>query len=387
MDAAHRLGTQSGTGVSPRAAGDPQHVPGVFHHLIGSSPYTERFLRFVEDHREAFPPAEHCFWIERAPGSAFRPEEAGHLRRIRVGPWGFVRAFHALRAADRVVIHQLGNPRLLLFLYVFRAAARRCAWSIWGADAYYDHWRPRTWWSALRERMRRAVIPAIPVVASFLPGDFEVVRSTYRSRAVHVRAFYPLPGGGPGSGAEPPAGRTHDGVTLMVGNSGDPANDHAWVLRTLARFRPDGIRILVPLSYGDPGYIATVLELGRELFGDRFVALTDFLPAEQYTRRLREVDAVIMNHDYQQALGNIIVLLMMGKKVFVRSDTTPYPHFNGLGIRVFDTLRLPELSLSQILEFPPETGLRNAEAVATEISEERAVDGWTRLFATLREQA
>jgi dTDP-N-acetylfucosamine:lipid II N-acetylfucosaminyltransferase len=217
-----------------------------------------------------------------------------------------------------------------------------------------------------------------------VPGDFETLRTVYGTRARYVPAFYPIPMDGrtlePGAspGAE---GRT---VTLLVGNSGDPSNQHEWVFRSLARFRSEGVRILSPLSYGDPAYVASVIALGHELFGDQFTPLTEFLPPEQYARLIRDVDVAIMNHGYQQALGNIIAMLMLGKKVFVRSDTTTYRYFHDLGITVHDTLRIPESTLAELLEFAPETGTRNAESIRHQLSETSAVAGWRRLFDSVR---
>ena len=356
----------------------------MIHHLIPSSPYTTRFLQLLEDHPDVFPPEEHEFWIERASGDPFEVKGMGRIRCHTVGPWGFLVPCLGRSRSDRIVIHQLSNPRLLLHLSLLRWTARRFAWVYWGGDVYYDQYRPRTWPHALREALRRRVIPAIPWVAGLVPGDFEVVRSLYGTRARYLPAFYPLPmdvrtleAGAPDTEANRP-------VTLLVGNSGDPSNAHAWVFRALARFRPEGLRILSPLSYGDPAYVASVIALGKELFGDQFTPLTEFLPPEQYARLIREVDAAVMNHGYQQALGNVVALLMLGKKVYVRSDTTPFRYLHDLGVAVFDTLRLPDLTLAELVEFAPETGKRNAEAVRAELSEARAVAGWQGLFRALR---
>ena len=360
--------------------------PPVIHHLIGSSPYTTRFLRLLEDHPEAFPPEEHRLWIERSADAAFQVEPGGRMRRNTVGPWGFLQAFRALAGPDRVVIHQLSNPRLLLYLLVNPAARRRCALAIWGGDVYYDRYRPRTPLHDLREAIRRVVIPSIPVISSMVPGDFDAVRAVYGSRARYVNAFYPIPMSydslesvdAPGANAP---------VTLLVGNSGDPSNAHAEVLRALSRFRDQRIRIVCPLSYGHAGYVASVIEQGRAMFGERFIALTEFLPPEQYARQIRGMNAAIMNHGYQQALGNIIAMLMLGKKVFVRSDTSPYRYFNDLGVTVHDTLRLPEMTLAEIVEFDAALGRRNAARVREHLSEANAVAGWRNLFDAVRDPA
>ncbi len=353
----------------------------MIHHLIASSPYTGRFLRLIHDHPREFPPHDHSFWIESTRHSVFQVDRVGELRRVAVGPWGFLRAFRGLSRGDGVVIHQLSNPRLLLYLRANRESARRCAWSIWGGDVYYFKTRPRTLDHDLRESLRRAVIPSIPVISSMIPGDYETVRSVYGSRARYVSAFYPIPmdyaslvdGTRAAGGSE---------VAILVGNSGDPSNAHAEVLRSLARFRGQ-VRILAPLSYGKSRYVSAVRALGQELFGERFVALTEFLPPEQYARLIRGTDAAIMNHGHQQALGNIIAMLLMGKKVFVRSDATPYRYFLDLGICVADTRRLPDLTLQEIVAFDGPTGARNAATLRAQLSEENAVAGWKNLFAAV----
>jgi hypothetical protein len=355
------------------------------HHLIGASPYTTRFLRFLAAHPEAFPPAEHRFWIEHARGSSFRVEGGDAFVKTAIEPWGFRQMFAKLADGDRVVIHQLSNPRLLLHLFLHRRLARRCAWMIWGGDVYYFRYRPRTLPHAAREWLRRAVIPAIPLVGGLVPGDFEVVQQEYGTRARYVSAFYPLPMDD--RALVPSQGPRGDGpVTVLVGNSGDPSNAHAEVLRALARFRGDGLRVLAPLAYGDHAYTKAVIALGHALFGGQFEPLTGFLPPEQYAERIRSVDAAIMNHAFQQGLGNVVALLLLGKKVYVRRETTTYGYFHDRGIRVFDTLALPALSLSELAAFPPEDGARNAAAVRELLSEANAVAGWRALFDALRSE-
>jgi hypothetical protein len=155
----------------------------MIHHLLASSPYTNRFLRLLHAHPEAFPPEEHRVWLERGAHPAFRPERLDGLRRDDVGAWGFVRAFRGLGRGDGVVIHQLSNPRLLLYLGMDGRGLKRCAWSIWGGDVYYFKYRPRSPVHDFRESLRKAIIPSIPIVSSMIPGDYETVREVYGSRA------------------------------------------------------------------------------------------------------------------------------------------------------------------------------------------------------------
>ena len=50
------------------------------------------------------------------------------------------------------------------------------------------------------------------------------------------------------------------------------------------------IKIIVPLSYGDNAYAAELCEKGKELFGDKFKGLVEFIPLDKYRELLRETD-------------------------------------------------------------------------------------------------
>ena len=165
----------------------------MIHHFLPASPYTARFLELLAAHPDDFAPQCHTMWIEGTNLAAFRVPPIGRSARRDVTPWGFVRAFAWRQPADRFVIHQLSNPRLLLALTAFPGLANRCAWSVWGGDVYAFLHRAGTLAGARDEFLRRRVIPRIPLVSSMVPGDFETVRRVYGSSARYVRAFYPIP--------------------------------------------------------------------------------------------------------------------------------------------------------------------------------------------------
>jgi hypothetical protein len=60
------------------------------------------------------------------------------------------------------------------------------------------------------------------------------------------------------------------------------------------------------------------------------------MPFGKYLDFLGTIDIAIFAHRRQQAMGNIISLLGMGKKVYVRKDITPWTLFSEIGVKVFD---------------------------------------------------
>lgn len=60
------------------------------------------------------------------------------------------------------------------------------------------------------------------------------------------------------------------------------------------------------------------------------------MPFDQYLEFLGKIDIAIFNHKRQQAMGNTITLLGLGKKVFMRSDVTQWAFFKSHAIAVYD---------------------------------------------------
>lgn len=115
------------------------------------------------------------------------------------------------------------------------------------------------------------------------------------------------------------------GNNIMVGNSGDPTNNHIDILNILHEKGITDRKIYVPLSYGGtPDYINRVVNCGKTLFKNNFVALRDFLPFSQYREMLSSCSNVIMFHERQQAMGNISMSLWDGKKIFLSKTSIAF---------------------------------------------------------------
>ncbi len=113
-------------------------------------------------------------------------------------------------------------------------------------------------------------------------------------------------------------------------------NNHIEVLEKLKIYKNEDIKIFVPLSYGDNNYAKEVILKGKNIFGDKFISITELMPLEKYLEFLSQIDIAIFNSNIQIAMGNIITLLGLGKKVYMRNDITPWELFRDIDIKVFD---------------------------------------------------
>lgn len=164
-------------------------------------------------------------------------------------------------------------------------------------------------------------------------GDVELAREWYGAEGEHIKCFN-YPSNIYKEYDVPP--KQHSGINILVGNSADPSNDHLEVFYKLEAFKDQDIRIYTPLSYGNPNYAKNIIQQGKQRFGDKFEALTEYMPFNEYLEFLGKMDIAIFNHRRQQAFGNTITLLGLGKKVYLNSVSTLNGVFKEFEISTFD---------------------------------------------------
>jgi hypothetical protein len=129
------------------------------------------------------------------------------------------------------------------------------------------------------------------------------------------------------------------GNHILIGNSGHYTNNHLDIFFRIRRHRRCFEEIVVPLNYGDPVYTGSVIRAGGFLLRDQFHPLLDFLPVQEYFGLVSKCRVAVFNSRRQQALGNIIVCLFLGMKVFLRTENPIYQNFRKKGIAVFSIER------------------------------------------------
>ena len=164
-------------------------------------------------------------------------------------------------------------------------------------------------------------------------------------------------------------------IAVQVGNSADSSNNHFEIFKKLEKYKNESIKIYCPLSYGDKTYAEEVIKKGKEIFGEKFVPMTEFLEYSKYLEFLSQIDIAIFAHDRQQAVGNITSLLSMKKTVYLKKEVTTYNMLEELGIKVkvFNSLDNLEILKDEVLE-------KNKEIIKKRFSEKRLIDDWKKIF-------
>ncbi|APY00736.1 TDP-N-acetylfucosamine:lipid II N-acetylfucosaminyltransferase [Lacinutrix venerupis] len=158
---------------------------------------------------------------------------------------------------------------------------------------------------------------------------------------------------------------------ILIGNSGNPTNNHVDAFNKLRKLNLGNRKIIVPLNYGGTKkYIDFVIEKGTCFFGENFVPLLNFMPLEEYNKILSSCGFAIFNHIRQQAVGNIIALAYSGTKIFLNKKSPVYFYYNTIGSKIYTTDSINQLSLETNLSV---TNYKINQKVFYEVYSEEAV--------------
>lgn len=264
----------------------------------------------------------------------------------------------------------------------------------WGGDytrLKYDYTRLRGKGGIVDcHNMRKAVIPFIcgcAGVINLIEGEWKVFRKITGLKCQHFVA--PMPGNGYGSsrdldelGASPYV-RHREGVCrIIIGNSATTGNKHVSAMKRLLHLRDEEIEIYCPLSYGNPQYRDTVIKKGKELFGQKFIPVTEFMNLKEWQRFCNEMDVGIYNNNRQQAMGNIWLMLMLGKKVYIRKDTVMWSYFAGQGEKVFNIKDLKNISVDSLLEISIDVQRQNVENARKTYDVKVRKEAWEKVLSS-----
>ncbi|MBD3727575.1 MAG: TDP-N-acetylfucosamine:lipid II N-acetylfucosaminyltransferase [Moraxella osloensis] len=117
------------------------------------------------------------------------------------------------------------------------------------------------------------------------------------------------------------------GEAVLVGNSASFTNNHLEVFNLLKSVDEKSsleLNIISPLSYGDDCCLSAVKQKGADCFGEHFQGITGFMPIDEYVSLLKQCGYAVMNHKRQQAVGNIVIMLYLGARVFLREENPTY---------------------------------------------------------------
>lgn len=152
---------------------------------------------------------------------------------------------------------------------------------------------------------------------------------------------------------------TDSSIKIIIGNSATETNQHKYVFELLQHLKDENIEIYCPLSYGNEEYAKEISALGKQIFKDKFHSVFEWMNADQYIKFLSTFDIAVFGNNRQQAMGNIDALLCMGKKIYLKTDTSMYLNYTKAGFKCYDIEMIKNSSLTDLTSFPEKLANEN----------------------------
>lgn len=211
--------------------------------------------------------------------------------------------------------------------------------------------------------------------------DYDVFKKYYGDKSITFYGtinYYPIE-----SLIDPSKhGEVCSGNAIWVGNSADANGNNVWVFEKLAGFSDD-ITIMSPISYGDVRFMKFIDEEGKRLLGKKFAPLKDFLPVNEYYAKFLQANAFIFGHFRQCAVGNILMALYFGGKVFLSNRNPLLPMYKKSGFYIYSI----EDDLSESFALKPlddEQRKKNLDLVMSIASYESSIDQLRNVFGKIK---
>lgn len=341
-------------------------------HLFQNEKFTEPYIDFINTN---FDPKDHLFLI-MGEGIKTRIYSRDNVKKISKNFQSIVLLIKEMYSCKKIILHGLFVPQIVLLLFIQPWLLKKSNWCVWGGDLYWYKYRSRRFRSDVFESIRSFVIGNMDGLITHIKGDYELAQKWYGFKGKYFYSFmypsnlfkeYDL------SKENKEDKRTY----IQVGNSADPTNNHIEIFNKLEKFKDGPILVICPLSYGDTEYRTRVIEEGSKIFGDKFKPLEDFIPFEEYLELLAKIDIAIFNHKRQQAMGNIITLIGLGKKVYIRDDITTWKFCMNHGFLV----RSSNKDFKELFrKISNSERLNNMSGIKKHFSKRRLISDWENIF-------
>lgn len=158
---------------------------------------------------------------------------------------------------------------------------------------------------------------------------------------------------------------------ILLGNSADHTNNYIDGIEYIHSILGDDIELYSILSYGDVIGKQIAKECGSKIYGVKFHAIEEYMNRQKYIDFLNEMDIVVMYHNRQQAVGNIITALILGKPVFMKSKNVVYKMLKESNVEsVHDISKLKSTSLMKYIRHAQDKRLDTIDKIKQIYSKE-----------------
>ena len=332
-------------------------------HFMFNDKFANPTINFINKH---FSKEEHLFLVRRINSQKYTCQPFPKGQNVIE----FV--FNLLNPKDfknkKLIFHSLFDGSAVSWLYNNPDLLKNSYWMVWGGDLY----------NASTDEVNTFVRQNVYGIGS--PCDNDLVRQKYGdNHSFFDTAMVVFPTNKNINLKQLRENRIQNSlITIQINNSADDSTIE--MLDVLSKFRNENIHIKTILSYGKTIYKQDIINKGNELFGDKFSYMEKVVSPEDYAKYLSNNDILILNQNRQQGVGNTISSIILGTKVFIRSEITTTQYLEKHEIIIFDANKIKDMSFREFCDISQETIVNNIKNAEFLWSDEKLVNDFSTIF-------
>ena len=286
-----------------------------------------------------------------------------------------------IRKSDKIIVSGVFTMQYVM-MFMGKDILNKTYWQFWGGD--YEVFNNEK--ITIKQKMRKKIVDRCLSLAKGIVllthQEVDVFKKVF-GKVYDCKMFaVPVPSG---SGYEKilkkvrsqnPQMKRGGKKRIIIGNSATVTNRHEKLFNKIANLNFKDIDLLCPLSYGNDLYRNEIVILGKRFFGDRFIPIVDYMEYDEYVSLLNSCDVGVYNHSRQQALGNISLMLHLGKKVYAPSNICDY--YEQYGYKIYNIDLISKQNINEVLEFSDEYAKRNVKCLA--VRQKYIYDEWKKII-------
>lgn len=288
-----------------------------------------------------------------------------------------------LKDCHGVIIHGF-NELATALVWKYPRIADKTAVVFWGGDIYM-HQQVLDGTAEIKTRiidfMKKKALKKIKIFLTFAHNDYNIAKKWFGIDGKCYDILYPSTINKEEVVSIYESKSHHEKINMILGNSATATNQHVEVMEKLRRYFDRDFNLFVPLSYGDDCYRQSVIIKGKELLGDNFIPVLDFMTPTEYSKFLSTMDIAIFNNNRQQATGNIELLAYFGAKVYLRDDTAMWTHYvDRDGRPFFNVDEIGKISFEELLNYTQDDFQNNHNYFSKVWDEDYLKMIWQKVF-------
>lgn len=347
-------------------------------HFAPDSVYTQDYIHKIN---KLYHEKEHCFFVYSYDFGKKRAYQDNNIFIVQNN--SLKNLFKIIRfvfQSRTIILHGLflDKVNFLMFAVLTRLSKKCYVWVIWGGDLTIDYEKEQqirglSIQKRIKRFCRRTIIKNLDVVVS-CESDYDYAYDAYKIKCSRLEAMYAYNFPDINSRC---VNKEEGRLNVLIGHSASVIDKHIEAYHILKRNDFEG-DVFSVLSYdGDQKYIQEVCEEGERLFGKKYHPITEWMNREDYMKFLSSMDMAIFLGDKQTAAGNILMMLMLGIKIFA-NDYGIVPILKKMGAIIMETCEINKKSIVSGLS--PDKIEVNKSIALKIVSDEYFKDHWDNVF-------